>query len=386
MTAVLLVLAWLPLVLPGISPGVPVELEPLPPPDAGHTLAPGADLSLVCPAPGRVFVAFGGDEPRLAALGGAKSLAWTLPLATGPTDLAAVGPSLAAAGDADGGVYLIKGDGTVVFAGRLPGGGPVRLAVTETAPSGDEKPRTILYCLGRESWAALDPANPTDSAPRKFPLPATSPPAVIGGTLLYGAGDTVIALDPDGGELWRHATGGSLTLAPTVLGGMAWFACGDNRIYGFSPDNPAAPLVEYHELGAPPSALYALPGEALAAGTVDGRLLFFRDGAPAGEIELGGTPRPGAVLRGRELILPLGWNRLVALDLAGTPFDPEEPGPGRVALDWSFAHGPGLLGGATLFAPSAEFKLTDEERSGLAVYVAGRDGRLVVLARGHRVM
>jgi|GEM_PF-6729730 len=383
MTAALWVLAWLPLALPGISPGVPVELEPLPPPDAGHTLALGADLSLVGPTPGRVFVAFGGDEPRLAALGGAKSLAWTLPLATGATDLVTAGPSRLAAGDSDGGVYLVKGDGTVLFAGRLPGGGPVRLAVTETAPPGDEKSRTIVYCLGRESWAALDPENPADSSPLELPLPATSPPAVIGGTLLYGAGDTVVALGPEGGELWRYTTGGSLTVAPAVLGGMAHFACGDNRVYGFSPDNPAAPLVEYHELGAPPSALYALPGEALAAGTADGRLLFFRDGAPAEEMELGWTPRPGAVRRGRELILPLGWNRLAALDLTGTPFDPEEPGTGRVTLGWSFVHGPGLLGGATLFAPAAGLKLTDEERGRLAVYVAGRDGRLVVLARGN---
>ncbi|HUT97802.1 MAG TPA: PQQ-binding-like beta-propeller repeat protein [bacterium] len=385
MMALIFTLAWLPLVLSGLLPGVPVELEPLPAPDEGHTLAPGADLSIVCPTPGRVFVAFGGAEPRLAALGGARSLAWVLPLAAEPTDLAAAGPNLAAAGDSGGGVYLIKGDGTVVFAGRLPGGGPVRFALAETAPTGGEKPETTLYCLGRESWAALDPADPADSAPRKFPLPATSPPAVVGGTLLYGAGDTVIAIDPEGGELWRYGTGGSLTAAPAVLGGMIYFACGDNRLYGFSPDNPAAPLVEYHELGAPPSALYALPGEGLAVGTVEGRLLFFQDGTPAGEVDLGWIPRPGAVLRGRELIIPLGWNRLAALDLAGTPFDPEGPGSGRVALDWLFIREPGLRGGATLFAPPADLKLTDEERARLAVYVAGRDGRLVVLARGHPV-
>jgi hypothetical protein len=383
MMALITALAWLPLVLPGLLPGTAVELEPLPPPDEGHTLALGADLRLVCPTPGRVFVAFGGEGPRLAALGGAKGLAWSLPLAAKPTDIAPAGPSLAAVGDADGGVYLIEGDGTVVFAGGLPGGGPVRLAVAEAAPSGEDEPATLVYCLGRESWAALDPAAPDDSKPRPLPLPATSPPAVVGGTLLYGAGDTAVALDPDGGELWRYTTAGSLSVAPAVLGGMAFFACGDNRLYGFSPDNPAAPLVEYHELGAPPSALYALPGEGLAVGTVDGGLLLFRDGAPAGRLDLGRTPRPGAVLRGRELVLPLGWDRLAALDLADTPFDPEGPGPGEVVLDWLFIREPGLIGGATLFAPAAGFKLGDEERSRLAVYVAGRDGRLVVLARGH---
>jgi hypothetical protein len=100
-------------------------------------------------------------------------------------------------------------------------------------------------------------------------------------------------------------------------------------------------------------------------------------------VALGPTPRPGAVLRGRELIIPLGWNRLAALGLAGTPYDPEEPGSGQVTLDWLFTHESGLCGEATLFAPPTDFKLTDEERGGLAVYVAGRDGRLVVLARGH---
>ncbi|MCX7021275.1 MAG: PQQ-binding-like beta-propeller repeat protein [bacterium] len=382
MTAVISVLAWLPLFLPGLNSGVAVEPEPLPPPDEGHTLALGADLSMVRPTPGRVFVAFGGEEPRLAALGGAKSLAWVLPLAADPTDLVAAGPSLAAAGDSGGGVCLVRGDGTVVFAGRLPGGGPVHFALAETAPSGDEKPRTILYCLGRESWAALDPGNLSDSTPRPLPLPATSPPAAVGDTLLYGAGDTVVALDAEGRELWRYGTGGSLTVAPAVLGGRVWFAGGDNRLYGFSPDNPAAPLVEYHELDAPPSAIYALPGEALAVGTVDGGLYFFRDGAPAGRVDLGRTPRPGAVLRGRELILPLGWDRLAALDLAGTPFDPKEPGASVPEVAWVFTGG--IHGEATLFAPPADLKLTDEERSSLAVYVAGRDGRLVVLARGHR--
>jgi hypothetical protein len=382
MKGALQALAWLPLTLPGLLPGGPVELEPLPAPDEGHTLALGEGLALVLPTPGRVFAAFGGAEPRLAALGGAKSLAWVLPLAAAPTDLETLGPGFAALGDEDGGVYLVRGDGSVPFAGGLPGGGSVRLAAAEVG-TGEER-RTVLACLGRESWALLDPADPDGSPPLSLPLPPTSPPALIGETLLYGAGETVVAL-AEGGELWRHRTGGSLVLRGEVLGGMVYFACGDNRLYGFSSDNPAAPLVEYHELGAPPSALYPLSGGALAVGTVDGGLVFFRDGAAAERVDLGLTPRPGAVLRGGELVVPVSWDRLLALDLADTPFDAEEPGGEPVTVGWVFRAEAGIHGEAALFAPPEGLRLSGSQRSRLAVYLVARDGRLIVLARGRKL-
>ncbi len=385
MRTALLALAWLPLTLPGPLPGETVELEPLPPPDEGHTLALGDGLSAVSPTPGRIFVVFDEPEPKLAALGGARSLAWVIHLPAGPTDLDAAGAGVAVLGDERGGVYLVNRDGDVPFAGGLPGGGPVRFASTQVAQPGEDEPGKILICLGRESFAFLDPANPGDSIPRSLPLPATSPPAVIGTTLIYGAGETVVALDGEGTELWRYRTGGSLTLEPAVLGGMVWFACGDNRLYGFLPDNPASPLVEYHELGSPPSALYILPRDALAVGTVTGELVLFQDGAEADRLTLAQTPRPGAVLRGRELILPLSWDRLIALSLADTPFDPDEPVGEPVTANWVFHNEPGILGEAALFVPPEGLKLTGHQSSQLAIYLVGRDGRLIVLARGREL-
>ncbi|MCK4593250.1 PQQ-binding-like beta-propeller repeat protein, partial [bacterium] len=312
-----------------------------------------------------------------------RSLAWVIRLPAGPTDLDAAGAGLAALGDERGGVYLVNRDGAVLFAGGLPGGGPVRFASTQVTPPGEDEPEKTLVCLGRESFAFLDPTDPEGSIPLPLPLPATSPPAVIGTTLIYGAGETVVALDGEGTELWRYRTGGSLTVEPAVLGGMVWFACGDNRLYGFLPDNPASPLVEYHELGSPPTFLCALPRFGLAAGTAAGELLLLSDGVVTDRMDLGGAPRPGAVLRGRELILPLSWNALAALSLADTPFDPDEPGEEPVTVNWIFHIEPGIRGEATLFAPPESLKLTGRQRSQLAIYLVGRDGRLVVLARGH---
>jgi len=377
-----LVLSWLALLLSPLEPGAELELQSLTEVRGTQLVSDEFQTIEVSPTPGTTFVVLEADGYLLSRMAGAGRLAWQLPLSAKPSELIASGDGLLALGTCEGGVVVVDASGTVLFSGKLPGGGAVRLALIEGEAVEDEEDGVnSLVALGAEVGAVLPLDFSSDGLLFTLPAEPTTLLATIGNTITYGDAEGIVTLDTSGKILWRYPLFGSVMVPPVASGGLVYFAAGENRLYGLQPDSAAAPLVEYLELGAPPTALYALPQSGLAVGTATGSLLFIQDGEIHFELELSAAAQPGCVLRVSELIFTVGQDELIAVELDGTPFAPEEPGFNPPEVSWSYLHPAGLTSTPKLFQPASSVKPTQRELAQLGIYLTGGDGELLIVSR-----
>ncbi len=377
------VLTWLAMLLSPLEPGGELALEPLTAARGTQLVSEEFRVVEAAPTPGTTFVVLESDSYFLSRMAGAGRLGWRLPLHAEPSQLLSVGEGLLALGTSDGGVVVVDANGTVLFSGKLPSGGAVSLALVERSAVEDEDaPANLLVALGREVGAVL-PLNFSDDG-LLFTLPAkpTTPAVALGETITYGDAEGITTLNTEGEVLWRYPLFGSVRIPPVISGGLVYFAAGDNRLYGLQQDNAAAPLVEYLELGVPPTALYPLPQGGLAVGTAEGSLLFIQDGEIQSELKLTTAPQPGYALRGSELVFVAGRDELFAVELDGTPFAAEEPGFNPTEVGWSYRHLAGFTSSPKLFQPASGVNPTKREQAQLGIYLTGGDGELLVISRG----
>lgn len=346
--------------------------------EGGGVLRCDAPITAVATTPGAVFFTLGGSPPRLCKLGAGPSAAWSLELPAPAVKLHPLGPGLIALVDEAGGVYVVDDAGKMGWSGTFPGETPPICAVFE------QQGAPLLLCLADGAMAVVDPAEKTQAPPVRLPTRVTSSPVVLGERVYYGAGCAVQAVDINGGSRWKHHLGGALQLQPRVSGGLIFCAAGDHRLYVFDPSRPTAPLVEVHELGAPPAALYPLPNGSVAVATLDGRLLFHRPGGLETTLELGAVPRPGGLTRGDELILPLGAGELAAINLEGTPFAGEKTGFNEPSPAWRRAFD-AVVFPPSLFQPRSDSAAAASRIGDRALYVVDGDGALWIIHRGDPV-
>lgn len=348
------------------GPGVLLELERLSGPATGHRLASDAPLVGVVTVPGRVFLLRGGDNPAVGRLAGAAATAWELPLTAAPRNWTPLEDGLAVADDA-GYVYLVEPDGAA-RRWRWVENRPPGLVVT---PNG-------LLVLGCRHWGVLE-GEAVDLEPRRLPLPATSSGVLCGERLIFGSTTELVVVDTIDGDWWSHRLGGSLNLAPVVVGGLVYCAAGDHRLYVFDPTRPAAPLVEVRELDAAPSLVAGLPNLGLLVGTVEGGLILSNpDGTH--RLELDGVPRNSTARRGEELLLAEGVGSIVELALRGTPFDPFQPGFREPRSGSRLELEGGVIDGPLIFQPPAQLKATPAQLRQGAVYLVDGAGELWIIA------
>ena len=124
-----------------------------------------------------------------------------------------------------------------------------------------------------------------------------------------------------------------------------------------------------------------MPQSGLAVGTATGSLLFIQDGEIHFELKLTAAAQPGYALRGSELIFTVGQDELIAVELDGTPFEPEEPGFNPPEVGWSYLHPAGFTSTPKLFQPSSSVKPTQRELAQLGIYLTGGDGELLIVSR-----
>lgn len=348
------------------APGVLLELERLSGPATGHRLASDAPFVGVVTVPGRVYLLSGGEEPSIGRLAGVEATAWELPLTAAPREWTALGAGLAVA-DETCCLYLVEPDG----AAR-------RWRWVENRPPGLVATPSGLLVLGRQHWGVLE-GEAVDLEPHRLPLPATSSGVLCGARLIYGSKTDLVVVDIIDGDWWSHRLGGSLNLAPVVVGGLVYCAAGDHRLYVFDPTRPAAPLVEVRELDAAPSLLAGLTNLGLLVGTVDGGLRLSNPDVTH-RLELDGVPRGPAVRRGEGLLLVEGAGSIVELALRGTPFDPFQPGFREPRSGSRLELEGGVLDGPLTFQPPAHLQATPAQLRQGAVYLVDGAGELWIIA------
>ncbi|MCD4732836.1 PQQ-like beta-propeller repeat protein, partial [bacterium] len=223
------VLSWLVLLLSPLEPGGELALQSLTEVRGTELVSEEFRVVEATPTQGTTFVVLEDDGYLLSRMAGAGGLAWRLPLPAEPSQLLAVGEGLVAVGTSDGGVVVVNASGTVLFSGKLPGGGSVKLALvigemTEDEESGVNR----LVVLGVETGAVLPLDFSDDGLLFTLQAEPTTFLATIGNTITYGDAEGIVTLDTSGKILCRYPLLGSVRVPPVVSRGLVYFAAGDN--------------------------------------------------------------------------------------------------------------------------------------------------------------